>query len=484
MTTATVFAAAALVGGRWTRTASAGTAIRHSPYSGAEASVAALCGPPEVEAVRAFAIAGARAVRAIAPFRRAEILERAAALLEANAEALATLESTELGKPIKDTSKEVLRAGETLLIAAAEARRLSGEVLPTEGWPAGAGSSAIAVRVPVGIVLAITPFNAPLNLLTHKIAASFAAGNTTIVKSPPQAPGTSTRLVELLLEAGMPETAIQLLHGGGELGDALVRIPELGAVAFTGSAAAGKHVAAAAAGKRLVLELGGNAATIVCGDADLADAARVCAQTGYSNSGQSCISVQRVYVESRRLEEFVTLFRDRVGALRVGDPLDPDTDVGTMVDVAAAERVAGWVKEAVAAGARLELGGVANGATLSPTIVASPPREAKVVAEEVFGALVTVLGFDDFAGALAEANSTPYGLQGGLFTFDLRRVFQAIRDFDVGGLVVNGSSNFRLDHLPFGGIKDSGIGRESPRWMVEDFTHLKTVHFRGLSLWT
>lgn len=373
MTTATVFAAAALVGGRWTRTASAGTAIRHSPYSGAEASVAALCGPPEVEAVRAFAIAGARAVRAIAPFRRAEILERAAALLEANAEALATLESTELGKPIKDTSKEVLRAGETLLIAAAEARRLSGEVLPTEGWPAGAGSSAIAVRVPVGIVLAITPFNAPLNLLTHKIAASFAAGNTTIVKSPPQAPGTSTRLVELLLEAGMPETAIQLLHGGGELGDALVRIPELGAVAFTGSAAAGKHVAAAAAGKRLVLELGGNAATIVCGDADLADAARVCAQTGYSNSGQSCISVQRVYVESRRLEEFVTLFRDRVGALRVGDPLDPDTDVGTMVDVAAAERVAGWVKEAVAAGARLELGGVANGATLSPTIVASPP---------------------------------------------------------------------------------------------------------------
>lgn len=483
MTAATAFDARALVSGSWKADASAGAAIRRSPYSGADASVAALCGAPEVEAARTFATASAGSVRAIPPFRRAEILERAAEILSARAGEVAALESTELGKPVKDTTKEALRAGETLQIAAAEARRLGGEVLPTEGWPAGAGSSAIAVRVPVGIVLAITPFNAPLNLLTHKIAASFAAGCTTIVKSPPQAPGTSTRLVQILLEAGMPESAIQLLHGGADLGDALVRIPELGAVAFTGSAAAGKRVAAAAAGKRLVLELGGNAATLVCADADLDDAARVCAQTGYSNSGQSCISVQRVYVDAARFEEFVSVFRERVAALRVGDPLDPQTDVGTMVDAGAASRIAGWVQEAVSAGARLELGGVANGAALAPTVVASPPKDAKVVAEEVFGALVSVLPFSDFSSALNEANSTPYGLQGGLFTFDLRRVFQAIRDFDVGGLVINGSSNFRLDHLPFGGIKDSGIGRESPRWMVEDFTYLKTVHFRGFSLW-
>lgn len=484
MTAATVFEAAALVAGRWTISTSAGHEMRRSPYSGAEASLAALCGPPEVEAARAFAIASARGVRALPPYRRAEILERAAQKLAENSEQVARLESTELGKPVKDTSKEVLRAGETLQVAAAEARRLAGEVLPSEGWPAGATSSAIAIRVPVGIVLAITPFNAPLNLLTHKIAAAFAAGNTTIVKSPPQAPGTSAFLVRLLLEAGMPEAAIQLLHGGAEVGSALVRIPELGAVAFTGSAAAGRRVAELAAGKRLVLELGGNAATLVCADADLEDAARVCAQTGYSNSGQSCISVQRVYVEAPRFEEFVALFRDRVAALRLGDPLDEGTDVGTMVDAAAAARVAGWVDEAVAAGARLELGGVATGAVLSPTVVAKPPRSARVVAEEVFGALVSVLPFDSFGSAIEEANSTPYGLQGGLFTFDLRRVFEAIRDFEVGGLVVNGSSNFRLDHLPFGGVKDSGIGRESPRWMIEDFTHLKTVHFRGLSLWT
>ncbi|MGH7762033.1 MAG: aldehyde dehydrogenase family protein [Candidatus Dormibacteraceae bacterium] len=483
MATATVFTAAALVDGRWVVATSGGRGTRESPYSAAQASVASLCGRVEVEAARRFAIASARSIREIPPFRRAEILERAAELLTVHGHEIAVLETSELGKPIKDTSKEVLRAGETLRTAAAEARRLGGEVLPTEGWPAGAGSSAIAVRVPVGIVLAITPFNAPLNLLIHKIAASFAAGNTTIVKSPPQAPGTSTRLVQILLEAGMPEDAIQLLHGGAELGDAMVRIPELGAVAFTGSPAAGRQVAEGAAGKRLVLELGGNAATLVCADADLNDAARVCAQTGYSNSGQSCISVQRVYVETPRFEEFVALFRDCVAALRVGDPLDPQTDVGTMVDAAAAGRVASWVAEAVAAGGRLELGGVANGAALAPTVIAEPPRNAKVVTDEVFGALVSLLPFSDFSSGIREANSTPYGLQGGLFTFDLRRVFQAIRDFEVGGLVINGSSTFRLDHLPFGGIKDSGIGRESPRWMIEDFTYLKTVHFRGLSLW-
>jgi acyl-CoA reductase-like NAD-dependent aldehyde dehydrogenase len=482
MTAATVFDAPNFVAGNWIRATEAAPVVRRSPYSGAEASAAAIAGAAEVEAAREFAIANARQVRGIPPFRRAEILEGAAKHLAEKAEGIASLESTELGKPIKDTSKEVLRASETLQIAAAEARRLAGEVLPTEGWPAGAGSSAIALRFPVGIVLAITPFNAPLNLLTHKIAASFAAGNTTIVKSPPQAPGTSTRLVQILLEAGMPETAIQLLHGGADLGDALVRIPELGAVAFTGSPAAGKRVAAAAAGKRIVLELGGNAATIVCADADLADAAKACAQAGYTNSGQSCISVQRVYVEASRFDDFLRLFREGVAALRVGDPLDPQTDVGTMVDAAAASRVAGWVQEAVAGGGRLELGGTANGAALAPTVVANPPRDAKVVAEEVFGALVSVMPFSDFEVALKEANSTPYGLQGGLFTFDLRRVFTAIRDFDVGGLVINGSSNFRLDHLPFGGTKDSGIGRESPRWMVEDFTYLKTVHFRGLSL--
>jgi acyl-CoA reductase-like NAD-dependent aldehyde dehydrogenase len=411
------------------------------------------------------------------------VLEEAARRLAAAADDVAHLESRELGKPLKDTRKEALRAGETLRVAAAEARRLGGEVLGAEGWPAGAGATALTFRVPVGVVLAITPFNAPLNLLTHKIAAAFAGGNTTIVKSPPQAPGTSAALVEVLLDAGMPAEAIQLLHGGAELGERLVRAPEVRAVAFTGGPAAGERVARAAGAKRLVLELGGNAATIVCADADLREAARVCAQTGYSNSGQSCVSVQRVYVEEPRFEEFVEAFRGRVAELRVGDPLDPGTDVGTMVDAPAATRVETWVGEAVAAGARLELGGTAAGAVLSPTVLAAPPRTARVVTEEVFGALVSVLPFTDFQDAIAQANDTPNGLQGGLFTRDLGRVFEAARDFEVGGLVVNGSSTLRLDHVPFGGVKASGLGRESPRWLIEDLTALKTVLFRDLSLW-
>lgn len=477
------FSADAFVGGAWRRRTSSGVVTRQSPHTGRDVSIASQCGEEEVLAARQFAAASARSMRSEPAYRRAETLERAAALLSARRDELARLETNELGKPIKDTRTEVTRAAETLQIAAAEARRIGGEVMPTDGWPSGHGSSAIAIRLPVGVVLAITPFNAPVNLLAHKLAASFAAGNTTIVKSPPQAPGATTLFVRILLDAGLPEAAVQVLHGGAELGALLVAAPEVSAVAFTGSAAAGRNVARTAAGKRLVLELGGNAATIVCADADLAEAARVCARTGYNNSGQSCISVQRVYVEAPCFEKFVEQFRTQVASLRVGDPLDPATDIGTMVDAAAAQRVAGWIREAVSAGARLEAGGLVHGATLTPAVVADPPRGAKVVTEEVFGALVSVLPFDDFAGAIREANSTPYGLQGGLFTFDLRRVVEAIRDFEVGGLIVNGSSNQRLDHLPFGGIKDSGIGRESPRWMIEDFTYLKTIHLRGLPLW-
>jgi acyl-CoA reductase-like NAD-dependent aldehyde dehydrogenase len=473
----------AFVAGAWRDVTSGGTAHRRSPYDQAAASVAAICAEREVVEARAYAAASARAVRRLAPHRRAEILEEAGRGLSAAGEHVARLESMELGKPVKDTRRELLRAAETLHIAAAEARRLGGEVLGAEGWPAGAGSTAIAFRVPVGVVLAITPFNAPLNLLTHKIAASFAAGNTTIVKSPPQAPGTSAALVEVLLHAGMPPEAIQLLHGGADVGESLVRSPEVRAIAFTGSPAAGQRVASAAGAKRLVLELGGNAATIVCADADLDEAARLCAETGYSNSGQSCISVQRVYVERPCFEEFVARLRQRASELRVGDPLDSATDVGTMVDAQAAARVRQWVDEAVAAGARLELGGTVSGATLTPTVLASPPATARVLTEEVFGALVSVMPFDEFEDALREANATPNGLQGGLFTRDIGRVFEAARELEVGGLVVNGSSNFRLDHLPFGGVKASGIGRESPRWMIEDFTALRTVIFRGASLW-
>jgi acyl-CoA reductase-like NAD-dependent aldehyde dehydrogenase len=368
-------------------------------------------------------------------------------------------------------------------VCAAETRRIGGELLPVAGWARGTGNTALTYRAPAGVALAITPFNAPANLLAHKLGASFAAGNTTLVKAPPQAPATSAAIVTLLLEAGMPAEAVQLLHGGGEVGAALCAAREVSVISFTGSPETGAAVARAAGATRLVLELGGNAATIVCADADIPYAARVCARTGYTNSGQSCISVQRVYVQRQRFDEFVEALRSEVDTLRVGDPLDDATDVGSMVDEDAAARVEKWTDEAVTQGARLVLGGTRDGATLHPTILAAPPPDSAVVREEVFGALVAVLPYDDLAEVIDTCNRSRYGLQAGLFTNDLNTIITAWRELQVGGLVVNGSSNYRLDHIPFGGVKDSGFGREAPAQMIEDYTVIKTLMLRGMSIW-
>lgn len=470
-----------LVAGEWL--SSGTTAARTGPWVREVVSTARNADSDDVRAARDYARRAARTVGRLAPADRAAVLERAAALATARREDLARLLALELGKPLKDGLGEMDRVADTFLVAAAEARQINGEVLPVAGWARGVGTTAFTYHAPVGVTLAITPFNAPANLLAHKLGASFAAGNTTIVKPPPQAPAASTALVELLLEAGMPVEAVQVLHGAADIGALLCAAPEIAVISFTGSAATGAAVARAAGAKRLVLELGGNAATIVCEDADIAHAARVCARTGYSNSGQSCISVQRVYVHRSRYEEFVAAFTEQVRSLIVGDPLDPATDVGSMVDDEAAERVVRWTAEAAAAGATVTAGGSRDGATVLPTVVAAPPPDAAVVVEEVFGALVSVLAYDDFDAAIAACNESRYGLQAGLFTHDIRRIVTAWRDLEVGGLVVGGSSNFRLDHVPFGGVKDSGFGRESPRFMIQDYTTVKTLMLRDLSLW-
>jgi acyl-CoA reductase-like NAD-dependent aldehyde dehydrogenase len=476
--------ARSLVAGRWRAETSGGGQTRIDPYRGTTASIAAVCGPAEVAEAEHAAAAAAASCGRRAPYARAEILERCAALVAEDREQLARAESLELGKPLRDTLGELDRAAETLAVAAAEARRVAGELLPAEGWRRGAGTTALSFRVPLGTVLAITPFNAPVNLLAHKLAASFAAGNATIVKAPPQAAATTSLFVETLLEAGLPTDAVQLLHGGAEVGAALTASPAVQAVSFTGSAVAGAAVAATAGPKRCVLELGGNAATIVCADADLATAARLCAATGYSNSGQSCISVQRVYVERPVYTAFAELLASAVRGLTVGDPLDPTTDVGCMVDEEAASRVESWIAEAVASGAELLVGGGRRGATLEPSLLGAPPLQAKVLVEEVFGDLVSIIPVDDFDAALAAANDTRFGLQAGLFTRDVEKIFAAARSLAVGAVVVNGTSNYRLDHLPFGGVKASGLGRESPRWLIDDFTAVKSLVFRDVSLWS
>ncbi|GAA2503577.1 aldehyde dehydrogenase family protein [Winogradskya humida] len=473
--------APALLAGAWVTEGPA--ADRIGPYTRTVVSRARVCDATDVTTAAGYAARAAKVVARLAPATRAGVLETAARLAADRRADFARLIALELGKPVKDGLGELDRVADTFRVCAAEARRIGGDNLPVAGWERGIGNTALTYRAPAGVALAITPFNAPANLLAHKLGASFAAGNTTLVKSPPQAPAVSAALVALLLEAGAPVEAVQLLHGGGEVGAALCAAPEVSVISFTGSAATGTAVARAAGAKRLVLELGGNAATIVCEDADVSAAATNCARTGYSNSGQSCISVQRVYVHRSRFEEFVETFTAEVAALKVGDPLDPATDVGSMVDEQAAERVVLWAAEAAAAGATITTGGTRDGATVRPTVVAGPPEDATVITHEVFGALVAVVAYDDFDAVLTTCNTSRYGLQAGVFTHDVRRILTAWRELEVGALIVNGSSNYRLDHVPFGGVKDSGFGRESPGPMVDDYTVVKTLMLRGMSIW-
>ncbi len=480
MSSVVITSAPALIAGEWVHDGP--TAERVGPYLQRVVTRAVTATSADVTRAARYAPSAARAVAKVSPAARADVLDRAARLAAERRDQLATQLAVELGKPVKDGRGEIDRVADTLAVCAAEARRIGGEVLPVAGWARGVGNTALTYRAPAGVALAITPFNAPANLLAHKLGASFAAGNTTIVKAPPQAPASSTALVSLLLEAGMPAQAVQLLHGGGDVGAQLCAADEVAVISFTGSAAAGAAVARAAGPKRLVLELGGNAATIVCEDADIPAAARACARTGYSNSGQSCISVQRVYVQRDRFEEFAGALAAEASTLRVGDPLDDATDVGSMVDEQAAERVVRWTAEAAAAGARVLLGGARDGATVAPTVVADPPATASIVVHEVFGALVAVLPYGTFEEAIEACNAGRYGLQAGLFTRDIGRIITAWRELAVGGLVVNGSSNFRLDHVPFGGMKDSGFGRESPRWMIDDYTVVKALLLRGMSV--
>jgi acyl-CoA reductase-like NAD-dependent aldehyde dehydrogenase len=475
-----VTSAPALVAGEWLREGP--SMERVGPYLRRVVTRSVAASQDDVARAARYAQGAARAVARLSPAARADVLDRAARLATERRDQLAAQLAVELGKPVKDGRGEIDRVGDTLAVCAAEARRIGGELLPVAGWDRGVGNTALTYRAPAGVTLAITPFNAPANLLAHKLGASFAAGNTTIVKAPPQAPASSTALVNLLIEAGLPVEAVQLLHGGGDVGARLCAADEVAVISFTGSAATGAAVARAAGPKRLVLELGGNAATIVCEDADVPAAARVCARTGYSNSGQSCISVQRVYVQRDRFAEFAQALAAEVAALRVGDPLDDATDVGSMVDEEAAERVVRWTAEASDGGATIMLGGTRDGATMHPTVVADPPATASIVVNEVFGALVTVMPYDTFGEVIETCNASRYGLQAGLFTRDIGRVVTAWRELEVGGLVVNGSSNFRLDHVPFGGVKSSGFGRESPRWMIDDYTVVKTLLLRGISV--
>jgi acyl-CoA reductase-like NAD-dependent aldehyde dehydrogenase len=446
-----------------------------NPFTGEVIGEQLTASEEDVERALAAAYRAKSRIASIPAHERARILKRASQLLEDRKEAFARLISLELGKPLKNTLDEVARSVETLELSAEEAKRLIGETIP--GDPSTRGTKAVATlfRVPVGLVAAITPFNAPLNLVCHKVGPAFAGGNSVILKPAPQTTLVATELLKLLLEAGLPEDAVNMVLGGAETGRQIVSDDRVRVISFTGGTAAARNICELAGMKKVLLELGGNAATIVHDDADLRKAAAACARTGFSNTGQSCISVQRIYVHRDVAEPFTQLLKEEVQKLRLGNPQDLDTDVGCLVDEKAAVRVEDWIREAVEGGARLICGGKRSGASVEPAILFNPPRTSKVVCQEVFGPLVSVIPYDTIDEAIAETNDSAFGLQAGIFTNRIDLAYKAAHALEVGGVIINGTSNFRLDHWPYGGVKQSGIGREGPRFAIQEMTEMKMI---------
>jgi acyl-CoA reductase-like NAD-dependent aldehyde dehydrogenase len=463
-----------LIGGEW-RAGAVETPVV-DPYRGEIVAHAPESSLQDLDDALAAASGAKSKVAAMPGYQRAALLRKVAGLLVERAEAIAEVMTRETGKAIKDARAEVTRSQDTILLSAEEAIRIEGEQVPLDGTAMGAGKFAFLLRFPVGVVAGITPFNAPFNLACHKIAPAIAAGNAIVLKAPPQSPGTVSRLLELFADAGTPPGFVNLLYGNA-VGPALVRDPRVDFVSFTGSSRVGAEIKAASGLRRVALELGGNGTTIVHADAAVDEAATLCARNSMRLAGQSCISVQNVMVHESVYDRFVERLVSEVRSLRVGDPLDAATDVGTLIDEAAAKRVEQWVAEAIAHGARALTGAARRGAQYEPTVLVDVKRSMRVVCEEVFGPVVTVQKYAQLQPLFEAISADQYGLHCGIFTKSLQVAFDAIRGLRVGGLIVNGTSTWRTDQLAYGGIKASGIGREGPRYAIRDMTEERLVLF-------
>jgi acyl-CoA reductase-like NAD-dependent aldehyde dehydrogenase len=413
---------------------------------------------------------------AVAAHKRSTILRRTAELLEGKRDALAELIARESGKAWRYASGEVSRAVETFEFAAEEAKRIHGETVPLDASAAGEGRFGFSVRTPVGVVAAITPFNFPLNLVAHKVAPALAAGNTVVLKPADKTPLTAVALARTLADAGLPEGVLELVHGEGPTtGEALVRHPGPAKISFTGSPEVGERILAIAGLKRVTLELGNNSGVIVEPDADLDKAIPRLVMSAFANAGQVCLSLQRLYVHKDIADTLLDRLVAETRALKVGDPRDRATDVGPMISEAAADRVVSWVDAALNGGAKRACGGRREGKLLWPTVLTHTRAEMKVIAGEVFGPVVSVVRYDTFEDGLRRLGDTPYGLQAGIYTRDIEKAFTAIRRLDMGGVLINDTPIFRVDHMPYGGNRRSGIGREGVRYAVEEMTNLRMV---------
>ena len=413
---------------------------------------------------------------------RAAVLERAAELVGERVEELALTIAAEAGKPIKTAAVEAQRCVSTLEFSAVEARKLTGGTVPMDASPAGAGKLGVMLRVPYGVVGAISPFNFPLNLVAHKLGPAIAAGNAIVLKPAGQTPISALKLAGILVEAGLPEGWLSVVPGpGSKVGNAIVEHELTRAITFTGSAQVGWDIRSRVPHKKVNLELGSNAPLIVNQDGDWETAADKAQLHAFSHAGQSCISIQRILVHEDLADAFTERLLGNVAKLTVGDPLDGGTDVGPLITPGDRDRVKEWIDEAVAAGAELLTGGelVDEGRCLAPTLLKAPPKEAKVWCEEIFGPVATIDTFAEFDEALALANDSKFGLQAGVFTRDVGRALAAARALEFGGVLINEVPTFRADQQPYGGVKDSGNTREGPAYAVIELTEERFVTLQG-----
>ena len=447
-----------------------------NPYNGSVVDTVPRGDASDVDdAVRA-AQEGARTMRALSAYERSRILRRVGELLEERYEEFGRMISTEEGKILAEGLVEASRAAEIFYLSAEEAKRLRSEVLPMDAAPGGAGKFGFTLRVPCGVVAAIAPFNFPLHLVSHKVGPALAAGNAIVLKPASDTPLSSLKLVSLLLEAGVPPLAVQCVTGSGkEVGVPLCSDSRVRKISFTGSYEVGDAICRVAGMKRVTMELGSNSPLVILDDADLEKVAEATVATGYANAGQVCISTQRVLADEKVYEDFLEVLKPKVEALTTGDQLLDDTRMGPVVRESDAERITASIREAVDRGARLLTGGERAGTLVQPTVLADVEPTMDISQNELFGPAVAVSRFSDLAAAIEAANSTDYGLSAGVFTQDIDRALRFAEEVESGNIHINWGPQFRVDLMPYGGLKNSGLGKEGPRYAVEEMTELKTV---------
>jgi acyl-CoA reductase-like NAD-dependent aldehyde dehydrogenase len=446
------------------------------PFDGSVAGTIFLAGPEQVNAAIEAAQKAFPAMRGMSRHERSSILYKAHGLLGERSEVMAQAIASESGKPIREARVEVERGMMTLLFSAEEAHRLHGEEVPMDAHPGARGKTGLLIREPLGVIAAITPFNFPLNLSLHKIGPAIAAGNTVVHKPASTTPISAIHLAQIFLDAGLPPGALNVITGpGGSIGDALSFDPRIAMITFTGSPEVGQRIRNLAGMKRVTLELGSNSAVIIEADADLDKAIPKCVAGSFAHSGQVCISLQRIFAHADVRDEVANRMAELTSKLRIGHPLEEATEISSLITEAEAMRVEAWIDEAREEGAKVLTGGKRKGTTISPAILTDVPASANLCAREAFGPVVSVNAYETLEQAIAMVNNSDYGLQAGMYTRDLEKAFQTARAVHVGGFHINEIPAFRVDQMPYGGVKLSGTGREGPRYAVEEMTELKLI---------